>query len=302
MLSFRQLQYLVAVADLQHFGRAASSLNVAQPTLSLQLRKLEDHLGVRLVDRGQGTVQLTPIGREIASRARKMLLDMNDLEDLAQRSAGELIGTIKFGVSPTIGPYLLPGIVGVLKHGMPEVRLYIREGIPSDQLQELRSGALDMMLAPLPVGGSDLHVEPLFRERLFLVAPPEHHLSRKGTLRRVDLTGIQVLSIDPRHHFHQQTRDICHDLGVEMLGDYEGTSLDSLCQMCASGLGIAILPELYLRSEVGGKNVIAALPVADWSATRSIGALWRNGSVYGESYAKIAEVIRREARSLFNLN
>lgn len=227
---------------------------------------------------------------------------MSDLEDLAQRSAGELIGTIKFGVSPTIGPYLLPGIVGVLKHGMPEVRLYIREGIPSDQLQELRSGALDMMLAPLPVGGSDLHVEPLFRERLFLVAPPEHHLSRKGTLRRVDLAGIQVLSIDPRHHFHQQTRDICHDLGVEMLGDYEGTSLDSLCQMCASGLGIAILPELYLRSEVGGKNVIAALPVADWSATRSIGALWRNGSVYGESYAKIAEVIRREARSLFNLN
>lgn len=302
MLSFRQLQYLVAVADLQHFGRAASALNVAQPTLSLQLRKLEVYLGVRLVDRGHGKVQLTPVGREIAMRARKMLLDMNDLENLARRSAGELIGTIRFGVSPTIGPYLLPGIVGVLKHSMPEVRLYIREGIPSDQLQELRSGALDMMLAPLPVGGSDLHVEPLFRERLFLVASPEHPLSQKGPLHRGDLAGIQVLSIDPRHHFHQQTRDICSDLGVELLGDYEGTSLDSLCQMCASGLGIAILPELYLRSDVGGKNVIATLPVRDWSATRSIGALWRSGSVYGESYGRIAEAIGREARSLFGLS
>lgn len=302
MLSFRQLQYLVAVADLQHFGRAANSLNVSQPTLSFQLRKLEDQLGVRLVDRGHGTVQLTPVGREISSRARKMLLDVKDIEAFARRSAGELIGTIRFGVSPTIGPYLLPGIISVLKQSMPDIRLYIREGIPSDQLQELRSGALDMMLAPLPLGGSDIHVEPLFRERLFLVAHPEHRLSQKGLLKRADLAGIQVLSIDPRHHFHQQTKDICNDLGVELLGDYEGTSLDSLCQMCASGLGIAILPELYIQSEVGGQNVIARLPVADWSATRSIGALWRSGSVYSESYAKIAEIIGREARLLFQLS
>lgn len=302
MLSLRQLQYLVAVADLGHFGRAANSLRVSQPTLSMQLRKLEDHLGVRLVDRGRGGVHLTPVGRELASRARKMLLDMHDMEDLARRSAGELIGTIRFGVSPTIGPYLLPAIVGVLKRVMPEMRLYIREGISSDQLQELRSGSLDMMLAPLPIDGSDLHVEPLFRERLFLVAPPEHRLSRLGSLQRTDLAGIQVLSIDPRDRLHQQTREICNELGVELLGDYEGTSLDSVCQMCASGLGIAILPELYLRSEVGGKNVIAPLPIVDWSATRSIAALWRNGSVFSESYAKIAETIRQESRSLFGLD
>lgn len=95
-------------------------------------------------------------------------------------------------------------------------------------------------------------------------------------------------------------KEICNDLGVELLGDYEGTSLDSVCQMCASGLGIAILPELYLRSEVGGKNVIIPLAVTDWSVTRSIGALWRRGSVYGESYTKIAEVIGREAGLLLH--
>lgn len=302
MPSLRQLEYLVAVADLLHFGRAANLLHVAQPTLSLQLRKLEDRLGVRLIDRGSGPVQLTPLGRDVAARARKILLDVGDIEDLARRSAGELIGTIRFGVSPTIGPYLLPGIVGVLKQSMPEVRFYIREGVPSDQLQQLRSGALDMMLAPLPVGGSDLHVEPLFRERLFLVAPPEHRLSRQKMLKRADLADAQVLSLDPRDHFHQQALDICNELGVELLGDYEGTSLDSLCQMCASGLGLAILPELYLRSEVGGKNVVMPLAISDWSATRSIGAVWRSGSVYGGSYSKIADVIQREARSLFGLN
>jgi len=298
MLSFRQLQYLVSVADLQHFRRAAIQLNVSQPTLSLQLQKLEDQLGVKLVERGHGPVRPTPIGREIVSRARKLLLDMNDLEACARRGAGELIGTISLGVSPTIGPYLLPGIVGVLKRSMPELRLHIREGIPSEQTLELRSGALDMMLTPIAAGGGDLHVEPLFREQLYLVAPPEHPLSQMPTLTRADLLGSQVLSIDPRYPFHQQTREICNELGLEMLGDYEGTSLDSLCQMCASGLGLAILPELYLRSEVGGKNVVAPLEIADWSGSRSVAALWRRNSVYSENYRKIVEVIYHEASLL----
>lgn len=298
MLSFRQLQYLVSVADLQHFRRAAIQLNVSQPTLSLQLQKLENQLGVKLVERGHGPVRLTPIGREIVSRSRKLLLDMNDLEACARRGAGELIGTISLGVSPTIGPYLLPGIVGVLKQSMPELRLHIREGIPSEQTLELRSGALDMMLTPISAGGGDLHVEPLFQEQLYLVAPPEHPLSQMSSVTRSDLLGSQVLSIDPRYPFHQQTREICDELGLELLGDYEGTSLDSLCQMCASGLGLAILPELYLRSEVGGKNVVAPLEIADWSGSRSVAALWRRNSVYSENYRKIVEVIDREASLL----
>lgn len=298
MLSFRQLQYLVSVADLQHFRRAAIHLNVSQPTLSLQLQKLEEQLGVKLVERGHGPVRLTPIGREIVSRARNILLDVNDLEACARRGAGELFGTISVGVSPTIGPYLLPSIVGVLKQSMPELRLHIREGIPSEQMLELRSGALDMMLTPVPAGGGDLHIEPLFQEQLYLVAPPEHPLSQMPTLSRADLLGSQVLSIDPRYPFHHQTREICDELGLELLGNYEGTSLDSLCQMCASGLGLAVLPELYLRSDVGGKNVVAPLAIADWSGTRSVAALWRKNSVCGDNYRKIAEVIDRAASQL----
>lgn len=298
MLSFRQLQYLVTVADLQNFRRAAAHLNVSQPTLSLQLQKMEEQLGVKLVERANSPVRPTPVGREIVVRARKLLLDLNDLEACARRGTGELIGTISLGVSPTIGPYLLPGIVGVLKQLMPELRFYIREGIPSEQMLELRSGALDMMLTPIAARSSDFHIEPLFQEQLYLVAPPEHPLSELTVLSRADLLGSQVLSLDPRYPFHQQTLEICDELGLELLNNYEGTSLDSLCQMCASGLGLAILPELYLRSEVGGKNVVAPLRIADWTGARSVAALWRKNSVYDENYRAIAEIIKREASLL----
>lgn len=298
MLSFRQLQYLVAVADQQHFRRAAAYLHVSQPTLSLQLQKMEEQLGVKLIERSVTPARMTPVGREIVSRARKLLLDLNDLEACAKRGAGQLIGTISLGVSPTLGPYLLPGIVGVLKRSMPELRLHIREGIPSEQILELRSGALDMMLTSIAAGGNDLQAEPLFEESLYLVAPPEHPLSTRPRLSRADLGGIQTLSIDPRYPFHHQTREICDELGLELLDDYEGTSLDSLCQMCASGLGLAILPELYLRSEVGGKNVVKPLRIDDWTSTRSVAALWRRSSVYNQNYREIALVIKREARLL----
>ncbi|AXU20987.1 DNA-binding transcriptional regulator OxyR (plasmid) [Novosphingobium sp. THN1] len=298
MLSFRQLQYLVAIADYQHFRRAAANLHVSQPTLSLQVQKMEEHLGVALVERGVTPVRLTPVGREIVARARRLLLDMTDLEDCARRSAGKLIGTISLGVSPTIGPYLLPGIIGVLKQQMPQVRLHIREGVPSEHLLELRHGALDIMLTPIPAAGADLHVEKLFEERLQVVAPPEHPLSGRRSVIRADLAGSEALGIDPRYPFHQQTQEICEDLGLTLLTDYEGTSLDSLCQMCASGLGLAVLPELYLRSEVGGRNVVTPLAIKDWAAKRSIAAVWRAGSVYTESFHEIALAIQREAQLL----
>lgn len=233
-------------------------------------------------------------------RARKLLLDLTELEACARSSAGKLVGTISLGVSPTIGPYLLPGIISVLKQQMPQVRLHIREGIPSEHLLELRHGALDVMLTPVPAAGSDLHFETLFEERLEVVAPPEHPLSGKQPVTRADLAGSKALGIDPRYPFHQQTQEICDDLGLDLLSDYEGTSLDSLCQMCASGLGLAILPELYLGSEVGGRNVVTALQIQDWSAKRSIAAVWRAGSVYTESFHEIALAIQREALLLLD--
>ncbi|WP_156840154.1 hydrogen peroxide-inducible genes activator [Novosphingobium aquimarinum] len=298
MPTIKQLQYFVAVADARHFGRAAAAVHVSQPTLSQQLKALEARLGVMLIERGETPVQLTPVGREIAVRARRILLEVSDLRGLAQRSNSGMAGTVRFGVTPTLGPYLLPPVVAQLHRDHPMMRLHMREGIPDDQLAELRKGGLDMVLSPLPVAGTDLEIEPLFRERLHLVAAPDHPLFAKSSLRKADLAGSGILSLDRRHHFHRQVSGVCEDLNAELLRDYEGTSLDALRQMAGSGIGLAILPELYLRSEVGGEDMVRRLVVEDWSATRSMAAVWRSGAAYSEYYRVIAQSTQGAARTL----
>ncbi len=298
MPTFRQFEYLVAVADLKHFGRAAASLRVSQPTLSLQLQQLERRLGAILIDRNRNAVELTPIGRQVVERARSILLEVNELKALAARSAERMAGTFRFGVTPTLGPYLMPGVIADLHKAYPDMRLYIREGIPDEQVEELRRGKLDMMLSPLPVNGDDLEIEPLFREPLHLVAPHGHPLTNKPVLTRKHFAGMALLSLDPRHHFHRQTRVICDDLGAILLRDYEGTSLDSLRQMVGSGLGLGVLPRLYIHSEAGGQDMINRLDVADWSASRSIAAIWRRGSASRDLFSVIAEKVAQEAHRL----
>jgi LysR family transcriptional regulator, hydrogen peroxide-inducible genes activator len=298
MSTVRQFTYLVALADYRNFRRAADAVNVSQPTLSHQLRALEARLGVTLVERNENPVQLTPVGREVVARARRVLLEVKDIEELAQRSNSGMAGTIRFGVTPTLGPYLMPEIVATLHRRFPDMRLYIREGIPDEQVQELSRGALDMVLTPLPILGSNLHIEPLFREPLHIVAPPEHPVAQAATVSKGDLAGIGFLSLDRRHHAHRQSRDICFQLDARLLEDYEGTSLDSLRQMCGSGLGFAILPELYLRSEVGGKDMVKQLELTDWTASRSIAAVWREGAAYSDSFDIIAQTVAAEARRI----
>lgn len=297
MPTIRQLQYLVAVDDARHFGRAAQAVHVTQPTLSQQIKELELRLGARLIERGR-PIQLTPIGREVAERARKVMLEIGEIQGLAKRSASGLAGTIRLGVTPTLGPYLIPSAVVRLHRDHPELRLYIREGIPDEQLAELSRGALDMMICPLPVTPAGMDVEPLFEEQLHLVGAPDHALFGKKAIKRSDLQGEPVLSLDRRHHFHRQAQDICAELGAELLLDYEGTSLDSLRQMAGSGIGLAILPELYLRSETGGENMVRRFDIPDWSASRSIAAVWRSGTAFAGEYAAIAKVIADEAAHL----
>ena len=298
MSSLRQFAYLVAVADYQNFRRAADAAGISQPTLSQQLRALEASLGVTLVERNESPVQLTPVGREVVARARRILLDVKDVEDLARRSKVGMGGTIRLGITPTLGPYLMPRIVATLHKRFPDLRLYIREGIPDEQARDLARGELDILLSPMPISGSELHVEPLFREALHIVSPPEHPVAQRALVRKQDLSGTSFLSLDVRHHAHRQAREICESLGAKLLEDYEGTSLDSLRQMCGSGLGFAILPELYLRSEVGGEDMVTRLTLADWSATRSIAAAWREGAAFTRTYQTIAEAVAKEARRI----
>ena len=300
MPTLRQFSYLVTLADYRNFRRAADAAHVSQPTLSQQLRALESRLGVTLVERNESPVQLTPVGREVVTRARRLLLEVKDIEDMARRAKVGMAGTIRFGVTPTLGPYLMPGIVASLHRAYPDMRLYVREGIPDEQVRELARGELDMILSPLPVSGASLHIEPLFREPLHIVCPPDHPVAKAPLVRKQDLAGVGFLSLDQRHHASRQVRELCDDIGALMLEDYQGTSLDALRQMCGSGLGFAIIPELYLRSEVGGEDMVKRLDLADWSASRSIAAVWREGAAYCDNYRIIAEAIATKARRIMD--
>jgi LysR family hydrogen peroxide-inducible transcriptional activator len=298
MPTLRQLEYLVALADVQHFGRAADACHVSQPTLSQQVRALEERLEVALIERRNPGVELTPVGREITARARRLIVEVQDIRDLARRSKDSVVGTIRYGVTPTLGPYLMPPIVAALHREQPDLKLHIREGIPEEQALSLSRGGLDMLLGPLPIEGGDLDIQPLFHERLFIVAPSDHALAHRSALSVTDLAGEHVLSLDPRHHLHRQVAAICADLGMVLMRDYEGTSLDSIHQMAASGVGLAILPELYLRSEVGGRAGVKVLEPREWNFTRSIAAAWRSGAAYGDAYRVIAYRVDAEARAL----
>lgn len=296
MPTLRQFEYLVALADVQNFGRAAAACNVSQPTLSQQLRALEERLGVTLIERDPSGAHLTPIGREITERARRLIVEVKDISALAQRSDKLVVGTLRLGITPTLGPYLLPKIVAALHREHPDLRLYIREGIPEEQALALSRGALDMLLGPLPIAGSNLEVVPLFREGLAIVAAPNHPLTKRTGLTLQDLNAAPVLSLDSRHHLHRQVAAICAELGMVLLRDYEGTSLDCVHQMAASGLGLAILPELYIKSDVGGLAGVKVLEPQGWRYTRHIAAAWRSGAAYSHAYRLIAKRIQTDAR------
>lgn len=229
-----------------------------------------------------------------------MLVAVEDIRQLAKQAQDGNVGTIRFGVTPTLGPYLMSNVISALHSDHPNLRLYIREGIPDEQALELARGELDMLLGPLPILGDEAAIEPLFRERLRLVAAPDHPIAQRRLVRKADLKGAQVLSLHSGHHLHRQVAGFCMDLGMELLRDYEGTSLDSLRQMAATGLALTILPDLYIRSEVGGSAGVKVIEVEDWQPTRSIATAWRRGAAYSDAYGMIADCIRYQVMAIMS--
>jgi LysR family transcriptional regulator, hydrogen peroxide-inducible genes activator len=304
MPTLRRLTYLIAISEQRNFHRAALSAHVSQPTLSQQIKLLEEELGVVLVDRGLTDCDLTPIGRDVAERARRILREVDDLKRSARVASGGAAGHLRLGVSPTIGPYLLPEIVAELQAEVPGLRLRIREGFPGEQVRMLADGAIDLLLSPLPIVTTGLHVEHLFREPLRIVAALDHPLARRRKLEASDLEGSGVLSLDLRHHLADQVADISAALKMTLLSDYEGTSLDSIYQMAASGRGLTVLPDCYLRSSAGAAGGIRILNIRGYEMSREIAMLWRPEAPFRDTCMLIAgrvrargiEILRGEAK------
>ncbi|MEM8749157.1 MAG: hydrogen peroxide-inducible genes activator [Pseudomonadota bacterium] len=296
MPTLRQLRYLAALAQERHFRKAAERVNVTQPTLSTQLQELERTLQASLIDRSAKTVTLTPLGQEVLNRAQRVLADVQDIVDLAAASQHGISGTVKLGVAPTLGPYLLPFVVPGLHARYPDLKLYVREGKPVELQEQVKSGQLDLVVSPLPINGAELTTIPLFREPLLVAFAPDDPLAQKPKLKKTDLAGRNVLAIEPGHHLHDKVREICDTFGAHISRDYEGTSLDTLRLMVGMGVGIAFLPALYIRSEISNRGEVEVRELEAASLHRHIGIAWRERSVNAAVFEDIAQEIRTFAQ------
>ncbi|KQI72592.1 hyaluronan synthase [Loktanella sp. 5RATIMAR09] len=295
--SMLQMRYLVALSETRHFRKAAETMGISQPSLSLQIGNLEELLGLHLVERGRGPVTLTPEGREVVARASRILHEVRGIMDLTTAFETGLTGTIRLGTTPTIGPYLMPFVVERLHAKYPDLRLYIREVAPRDLRGELLAGSLDVILTQLPEGGADLITQRLFREPLLLALPDDHALAAKPEVTEADLLDLNVLSLGPDYAMHAQIAALCQQHGGVIARDYEGTSLDAIRQMVGMGMGVALLPRLYAWSEIDSRssNVIVR-PFRRSSVTRSIGLVWRRAANAG-MFERLSDVIRNAARA-----
>jgi LysR family hydrogen peroxide-inducible transcriptional activator len=292
MPTLRQLRYLVAVADTLNFRRAAERCHVSQPSLSGQIKELEARLKVQLVERSRRRVVVTPVGREVVERARRVLRDVHDLVDVAERGRHILAGTLRLGVLPSLGPYLLPHILPYLHQRYPQLTLYLREDAADALLRRLDEGDLDLLFYPLPLQRSDFTLEALFREPLLLALPPEHPLAARQTLVPDDLKDLTILALEGSHSLHRKLLALCEAWGARPLLDYATTSLDTLRQMAAMGLGATFLPALYIRTEVRHDSELAVRPFVPPGPSRDIALVWRSMSARRGEYRMLAAHIR----------
>lgn len=298
-MNLQDLRYLVAVADHRHFGRAAEACFVSQPTLSTQLKKLERELGVELVERSPRHIMLTAVGEAVVERARVVLREADNIRQVARRATDPETGSLRIGLFPTLAPYLLPHVVPVVHERFPKLELLLVEEKSAVVHQRLRDGQLDVGLLALPVHDEHLHGEPLFSEEFVLAVPTGHPLSRvQGTVGTSVLAGDHVLLLEEGHCLRDQALSVCQLVGAEERSGFRATSLETLRQMVAAGVGVTLLPELAVQAPVPASDDITLVRFDPPVPRREIAMFWRRTSPYADFLPQIAEVIRDVARGL----
>ncbi|UUL81623.1 hydrogen peroxide-inducible genes activator [Sphingomonas qomolangmaensis] len=292
--TIRQLRYLVALAEQGSFTRGAAAVEVTQPSFSQQIQLLETMLQGRVVERGGRTI-LTPLGRDAVAAARRVLVEVDGFAALADRRVDALSGTIRLGVSPTLGPYILPQLVARLHATSPTLRVHVREGMPSLLLEMLSDGAHDVVLLQLPVDQAGRHVERLFRDPLYLAMAADDPLRDRAEITTADLAGRGLLTLQAQYRMSDQVTALAEAAGAHVLRDYEGTSLDAIRQMAGMGMGLAFLPQLYVRQEIRPGDEVIARPFAGGRHYREIGLVWRAGAGRAPAFEKLAALLREVA-------
>ncbi len=292
--TLKQLQYLVALRDHGHFGRAAEASFVTQSTLSAGLRELETLLGVALVERTRRVVRFTPLGEAIAAKARRVLREAEELGDLARASGRPLSGELRMSVIPTIAPFVLPRVLPRLRRDYPELRLFLREEPSGPACEALQAGRADCVLLALPYACGEVTAEPLFADRLF-VAFPGGDGDGPPALKPADIDVTRLLMLEDGHCLTDHALAACNR--PEMRGEARmlGTSLHTMVRMVEGGLGVTMLPEMALAAGILDGTSVTARPLDTPHATRTVALAWRRGSPRERDFRLLAQVFA-EAR------
>ena len=290
-MNLRDLRYFVALADTRHFGKAAERSFVSQPTLSAQIKKLENYLGVQLIERQPRRVTLTDMGARILPVARRILQESDEIISLARNEHDPLAGKLKVGLIPTIGPYLLPLVTRRLRKQLPQLKLMLYEYQTQPLLEKLRGGDIELAILALPVPLDGLEARELYHEDFSVAVPNTHPFSKKSSIKVDDLSGETLLLLEDGHCLRDQALEVCSRVDVKESDDYRATSLETLRQMVAAGLGITLLPELATRGPFGSGHGLTVRSFAKPVPSRTVGAVWRKSSSRGQAINAVCDVI-----------
>ena len=274
--SIRQLQYLLAVVELRHFGQAAQRCFVTQSTLSTGIQELENVLGAKLLERTKRRVNPTPLGLELADQARQILELSAQLVETAQSNKTPLSGPLKLGIIPTISPFLLPKILPPLHQHFSKLRLYLIEDQSARLIERLISGEIDVAVLALPYELGKLEYSSLWSENFWVALPNDHPLSEGGPIPAAQLPAEELLLLEEGHCFRDYTLSACHQQNMPSHSAFQGTSLYTLIEMVADGQGITFLPEMAIDSSLGQRQGVSLRPLAEAGPHRDIGLAWRS--------------------------
>ncbi len=294
-MTLQELRYIVALADTGHFGHAAEACHVTQSTLSTQLKKLEDYLGLILFDRSLKRITPTPTGRAIIASARIIVEEAERIRTLAHQSGEDIMAcTLHLGVIPTVGPYYLPHALLTVHKTFPQLKLVLREEITPTLLASLREGRFDAARLALPIDDENLEVFPLYREPFVVALPSGHPLVAKDQLKVKDLDGENLLLLEEGHCLRDQALDMCGSR-VGKTDEVQATSLEMLRQMVGMDLGITLLPQLAAENAPRGeKRLLALRSFASPVPTRTVGLAWRRRSPRAETLLRLAQKLQSE--------
>lgn len=290
-MNLRAMHYLVTLADVRHFSRAAELCHVSQPTLSTQIRKLEEELDVQLVERSPRRVMLTEVGREIVERARVLLAEANTIKSIARRSHDPHSGTLRLGIFPTLAPYFLPHVVPEVRRRFPRLTLRLSEEKTEDVISMLTQGRLDAGLLALPVDVEQFTTEALFEEPFVLAVPESHPLAAKSLISMQDLEKEELLLLEDGHCLRDHALEVCQLAGAHERLDFHATSMETLRQMVAAGTGITLMPVLAVKPPVAHTENLVIRPFAEPVPKRTIALVWRKSSAMSGFLEELAGIL-----------